>query len=154
MDRTRCLVCLYRICVLCYSKALCFDRRILPVIIRSTIGVVAVSSRKYIDWMYALHRKVLSLSVQLSYLDRAFETGTPPCSPGQFSSGSATCPSSSIAGIQISAATVPTRLTSSESFYWHPFSVPVFFCLRSFPFSGLQASSTNGRMLVCSLALC
>ncbi|KAF8973263.1 hypothetical protein BDZ97DRAFT_1780386 [Flammula alnicola] len=32
--------------------------RIAPTIIRSTIGVVAVSSRRYIDWMQALHRYI------------------------------------------------------------------------------------------------
>jgi len=34
------------------------ESRIAPTIIRGTIGVVAVSTRRYIDWMQALHRHV------------------------------------------------------------------------------------------------
>ncbi|KAF8629659.1 hypothetical protein AX17_005598 [Amanita inopinata Kibby_2008] len=32
--------------------------RILPIIIKSTIGVIAIGTRRYIDWMQALHRYV------------------------------------------------------------------------------------------------
>lgn len=34
---------------------------IFPHVLRSTIGVVAVGSRRYIDWMDVLHRSVLIL---------------------------------------------------------------------------------------------
>lgn len=34
--------------------------RIAPAIIRATVGVVAVSTRRYIDWLQALHRSVIT----------------------------------------------------------------------------------------------
>ncbi|KJA19910.1 hypothetical protein HYPSUDRAFT_842053 [Hypholoma sublateritium FD-334 SS-4] len=45
--------------------------RIAPIIIRSTVGVVAVSSRRYIEWLQALHRYVAlfawSIAVYVSF---------------------------------------------------------------------------------------
>lgn len=41
-------------------------RRILPVIIRSTIGVIIVSARRYIDWASVLHRYVILLDPRKS----------------------------------------------------------------------------------------
>ncbi|KAF9475543.1 hypothetical protein BDN70DRAFT_813949, partial [Pholiota conissans] len=45
--------------------------RILPPIIRSTLGVVAISTRRYIDWMQALHRYIAlfawSIAIYISF---------------------------------------------------------------------------------------
>jgi len=37
-----------------------FNRMILPHVARYTIGVVAVGSRRYIDWLVALSRSVIT----------------------------------------------------------------------------------------------
>ena len=135
----------------CHSKIyLC--RCIVPAIIRSTVGVVAVSSRKYIDWMVALHRGVIFFVFQ-PHCVYTFYTGTLPCSPGQSQSGYPFYPSSPVTGTQTAAIRVLTRLTSSEKFCWDPFSVPVFSCSRNSPFNGLQASSMNGHTQVRSPAV-
>lgn len=56
--------------------------RILPTIIRSTVGVVAVSTRRYIDWMQALHRYIalfawtVAVWVSYNFLIDARQSGT------------------------------------------------------------------------------
>ncbi|KAG5643162.1 hypothetical protein DXG03_001492 [Asterophora parasitica] len=56
---------------------------IIPPILRSTIGVVAIGSRKYIEWMQALHRYIAlfgwTLAIWISYnplIDNRQEPGT------------------------------------------------------------------------------
>lgn len=44
-----------------YSLLTVGSRRIFPAIIRATLGVVAIGTRRYIDWALVLHRYALAL---------------------------------------------------------------------------------------------
>ena len=75
------------------------NRRLLPHIAKHTVGVVAVGSRRYIDWLEALHRSV-TISDSYGLLQFISRSSTPissdmlPSLLGPWRSGSVGIPSS------------------------------------------------------------
>jgi len=120
-------------------------RRVAPAIIRSTVGVVAVSTRRYIDWMQALHRSVFLV---ILYALCLHDQGTLLSSPGHSPSGYRTNPSLIIGRIRTPLQKAFKPSMSSPKSFSVVSSARPFFCLKSSRFSISQASFTSGRMQV------